>query len=543
MRLVSTPVGLRSFPKAWMPLADGWVRIRRGGPGPNRWGGLALVAGVAILAAALPGCGTKSDVAMKVGGLEQYDPSDSSSRYKGTRYLPETSIVPVAYDESAPLLMTSDELNVELGPEPIDPAQSMVALDKETGRIVWRRPRDGDHAYSTPLSIEMDGVPQIVSVSGHGVASYDPESGRELWWCRHHGHTVVPRPVFGHGMVFFCTGYEAPLLFAVDPSGEYDVTDTHVRWQTEKGAPFNPSPLLVGTQLYLMGDRGTLSCYDAILGTLVWEHRLPGNYWASPIEVDGQVVVINHDGVASVIEPGDEFKLVATNVIDSPVQASPAVSGKSLFLRTANHVYRIADSTDDGDAPVDWPQFRGPTGDGIAGSRGMNLRWSESKNIVWKKEIPGKGWSSPVIAGGQVWLTTAVEESDGAVSMRALCLDRTTGKTQHDIEVLRKQSPEETHPMYGHATPTPVIDGDRVYVHFGANATACLSTDGKLLWRTRLPYHQYYGPCGSPIVCGNLVVINCDGYDGPYDRGSDSATDSSSEGAADSIPEEVGTEN
>lgn len=526
-----------------MPLADAWLRIRRGGPGPDRWAVLVLLVGVALLAATLPGCGSKVEVDRRVERFQQYEPTASASLDSEPQEPSEPTIVPTAYDESAPILMTSDELNVDLGPDPIDPAQSIVALDKETGRIAWRRQRDGDHAYSTPLAIDMDGVRQIVSVSGHGVASYDPDTGRELWWCRHHGHTVVPRPVFGHGMVFFCTGYEAPSLFAVDPSGEYDVTQTHVRWQTEKGAPFNPSPLLVGTQLYLMGDRGTLTCYDAILGTPVWEHRLPGNYWASPIEVDGQVVVINHEGVASVIEPGDEFKLVATNVIDAPVQASPAVSGKSLFLRTESHVYRIADSTDDADTPLDWPQFRGPIGDGIAGSRGVNLRWSESKNVVWKQEIPGKGWSSPVIAGNQVWLTTAVEESDGAVSMRAICLDRTTGETQHDIEILRKQSPEATHPMYGHATPTPAIDGDRVYVHFGANATACLSTAGKLLWRTRLPYHQYYGPCGSPIVCGNLVVINCDGYDGPYDQGSERSTNRGSEGAADAPADEVSTEN
>lgn len=462
-------------------------------------------------------------------GLAGCSPEESLTRYvQSIEEAPEQEYVPLpdlvltaSIDESSPVLLTTDELNVGIGPEPIEPAQSIVAFDKRTGRIAWRRPRAGDHAYSTPLVIEQDGLPQIVSVSGRGVAAYDPKTGKERWWCQHHGHTVVPRPVFGHGMVFFCTGYESPSLIAVDPSGEYDVTTSHVRWQADKGIPFNASPLLVGTQLYLMGDMGVLSCYDAILGTVLWQHRLPGKYSASPVEVDGNVVVVSDEGVATVIRPGEEFQLVSTNVLDGEVQASPAVSGKSLFLRTATHLYRIAESADDGETSLDWPQFRGPSGDGHAAAHGVPTEWGEEKNVIWKTEIPGGGWSSPVVSGDQVWLTTAVEESDGAVSLRAVCIRRSDGVVSHEVEILRKESPEEMHPRNGHASPTPVIEGDRVYVHFGAHVTACLSTDGKLAWRTRVPYHHYHGPAGSPIVCGDLVVVNCDGYDGPFDKNSE----------------------
>lgn len=522
MRRIASAAGVRSFSKiGGVPYAQAFARVLFGGDDPGPWTLLAFGVALFLLAATLPGCGSQASVAPPIERFQQYEPVGDAPLAPVPGGSDEPSLLPVAYEANVPVMLAAEELNIGLGPEPIEPAQSIVALEKETGRIAWRRQRDGDHAYSTPLVVEMDGVAQIVSVSGRGVASYDPDTGRELWWCRHHGHTVVPRPVFGHGMVYFCTGYEAPSLIAIDPTGEYDISESHVRWQAEKGVPFNASPLLIGTQLFLMGDRGVLTCYDAILGTLSWQHRLSGNFSSSPIEVDGLVLAVNDDGVASVIQPGDEFELIATNVIDAPVQASPAVSGKSLFLRTESHLYRIAATTDDGDAPLDWPQFRGPTGDGNAGRRDMQLRWSESRNVVWKTAIAGRGWSSPVIAGDQVWLTTALEESDGAVSLRAVCINRTTGETQHDIEILRKQSPEPMHPRNSHATPTPVIDGDRVYIHFGAHATACVSTDGRLLWRTRIPYHHYHGPAGSPIVCGNLVVINCDGYDGPYDRESD----------------------
>jgi outer membrane protein assembly factor BamB len=159
----------------------------------------------------------------------------------------------------------------------------------------------------------------------------------------------------------------------------------------------------------------------------------------------------------------------------------------------------------------DWPQFRGPTGQGIATARDVPLAWSETENIAWKAAVAGRGWSSPAIRGDVVWLTTALDEGH---SLRAVALDRASGKTLHDVEVFTLETPGSIHAHNSHASPTPVVEADRVYVHFGAHGTACLASDGRVLWRTQeLKYDHRHGPAGSPVVWNDLLFINCDGTD------------------------------
>ena len=130
---------------------------------------------------------------------------------------------------------------------------------------------------------------------------------------------------------------------------------------------------------------------------------------------------------------------------------------------------------------ADWPQFRGPGAEGYVPDHGYPLTWSETENVTWKVPIPGLGWSSPVVVGSQIWLTTALDEG---TSLRAVCVDRASGKLLHDVEVFHQEKPEAIHKKNSHASPTPIVEGNRVYVHFGAHGTACVTTDGKLLWRT-----------------------------------------------------------
>ena len=132
---------------------------------------------------------------------------------------------------------------------------------------------------------------------------------------------------------------------------------------------------------------------------------------------------------------------------------------------------------------ADWPQFRGPGGMGHSTATGVPLDWSETENVTWKTAIPGHGWSSPAVAGNQIWLTTATDDGH---SLRAICVDRAEGKLLHNVEVFRLDDPGSIHANNSHASPTPWIDGDRVYIHFGAHGTACLSTDGEILWRRQL---------------------------------------------------------
>ena len=158
----------------------------------------------------------------------------------------------------------------------------------------------------------------------------------------------------------------------------------------------------------------------------------------------------------------------------------------------------------------DWPEFRGPTGQGHSSERGLPLEWSETQNLVWKVPVPGRGWSSPVIAAGRVWLTTAVRGRE--TSLRALAFDAASGREVVNVEVFRTGSGLLNY-KNSHASPTPIVEGDRVYVHFGAEGTAALTSAGEVLWRTRFRYESQHGNGGSPTLAGDLLVFSGDGSD------------------------------
>ncbi|MDP6794265.1 MAG: PQQ-binding-like beta-propeller repeat protein [Verrucomicrobiota bacterium] len=160
---------------------------------------------------------------------------------------------------------------------------------------------------------------------------------------------------------------------------------------------------------------------------------------------------------------------------------------------------------------ADWPQFRGPDGQGHSDEKGVPLQWAEDRNITWKSAVPGQGWSSPVIAGNQVWMTSA--EADGK-SLHAICIEKTSGKLLHDVEVLTTREAGPRHRLNGYASPTPVLDGERVYVHFGPRGTVCLDTAGGILWKnTGFDYNVIQGAASSPILHRDLLILTCDGID------------------------------
>ncbi len=161
----------------------------------------------------------------------------------------------------------------------------------------------------------------------------------------------------------------------------------------------------------------------------------------------------------------------------------------------------------------EWPEFRGPTGQGHSPAVGLPITWSETENIAWKVAIPGRGWSSPVIRREQIWLTSA---DDDRKALRVLCLDRRLGSVIHNVVVSTLTETGTVHEKNSLASPTPILDGDRVYVHFGPHGTACLSDDGKILWQTLLPHKQYYGPSSSPVLFGELLIVPCLGTDVRY---------------------------
>ena len=220
----------------------------------------------------------------------------------------------------------------------------VVALDTRTGEVRWKTPRREpfSQAYSTPLVVKVGDRDQIVSVGAFRAAAYDPESGEELWHVGYDdGFSNIPRPVYGHGLLYIATGFQVPSLLAVRPDGSGDVTRTHIAWTARRGAPLTPSPLLVGDELYVVSDLGIASCLDARTGALRWRRRLGGNYSASPVFADGRIYFQSEEGVTSVISPGTTFQSLAANHLDGITLASPAVSDGSIFIRTHTHLYRI----------------------------------------------------------------------------------------------------------------------------------------------------------------------------------------------------------
>ena len=190
------------------------------------------------------------------------------------------------------------------------------------------------------------------------------------------------------------------------------------------------------------------------------------------------------------------FVLLAVAIAAAPAQAQDS---------TPRREVRVAGTPD-------WPEFRGPGGQGHSNERGLPLNWSESRNIAWKTPVPGLGWSSPVVADGRVWLTSAIEER--GISLRVLAFDVATGREVINVEAFNIPSHRrEINPKNSWASPTPVIEKDRVYVHFGADGTAALNASGTILWKARFDYQSQHGAGGSPIVHGDLLIFSCDGSD------------------------------
>jgi outer membrane protein assembly factor BamB len=224
----------------------------------------------------------------------------------------------------------------------------VVALDAGTGKVRWKTPRrqPADQAYTTPLVIRVGGRDQLVSVGAYRATAYDPQTGKEIWGVSYaDGFSNVPRPVYGHGLVYIATGFQQPSLIAVRADGTGDVTKTHVAWTLKRGAPLTPSPLLVGDELFVVNDGGIATCVDAETGATHWVQRLGGEYSASPVFADGRIYFLSEGGAATVIAPGKVFERLATSTLDGEILASMAVSNGSIFIRTDSHLYRIARET------------------------------------------------------------------------------------------------------------------------------------------------------------------------------------------------------
>jgi outer membrane protein assembly factor BamB len=227
--------------------------------------------------------------------------------------------------------------------------QYAVALNASTGDVVWKTDRtaavnkekSSRRAFATPLLISASGHDQIVMPGSHCVYSYDPATGAELWRVAYNGFSNVPRPVFAHGLVFVTTGFAPPDLIAIRPDGAGDVTKTHIAWRFRKNVPNVPSPVVVGDYLFMISDQGTATCLDAKTGSAQWTERLGGTFSASLLAKGNTIYAFGDDGKTVLFEASGTFKELGRNELSGHVQATPAVAGNHLFIRTERNLVKV----------------------------------------------------------------------------------------------------------------------------------------------------------------------------------------------------------
>ena len=221
----------------------------------------------------------------------------------------------------------------------------VCALDKNNGQVLWKTPRVSDakktFSFCTPLVIDVNGSQEIVSPGSNVVSGLNPKDGSEIWRVRYDGYSVVPRPVYGQGLIYMSTGFDRPVALAIRADGHGDVTDTNIVWKVDKQAPLTPSMLLVGDDLYMVADKGMVSCLDARTGLPYWQERVAGPCSASPIYAEGRIYIQDERGQGFVLKASHQFELLARNPLDEPTLASYAVSGKNFIIRTQSSVYSI----------------------------------------------------------------------------------------------------------------------------------------------------------------------------------------------------------
>jgi len=241
--------------------------------------------------------------------------------------------------------------------------QYLVALDKNSGKTVWKTDRsavwndetspghparDGDlrKCHSTPFIASYQGNAIMLSAGAKAAYAYNPRTGQELWKVHYNDYSTAPRPLFDGQFAFFVTGGGLHELWAVKPGGSGDVTDSNVVWKVKNHIGRYASPLLIDGLLYLAADDGFFSCLDASTGAVIWSERVAGKAAASPVYVDGRIYHFNQQGATIVLKPGRNFEVLATNSLEDGFMASPAVASKAFYLRTRTHLYRVEGGDD-----------------------------------------------------------------------------------------------------------------------------------------------------------------------------------------------------
>jgi outer membrane protein assembly factor BamB len=242
---------------------------------------------------------------------------------------------PTLYENS--VILQCDEDNGE--------RSFIAALDKRSGRELWRTPRPVEVSWTTPVIARTPARTELVASGNQLIVSYDPATGKELW--RHQGTQswTVPTPLVGHGIVIVSAAHPVKRAIAIRLGGSGDLTGTaNIVWQRDKGTGYTPSSILYGDYVYLLTDRGLLTCLDVKTGEVKYEGARvpkPASFSASPVAFEDKILLTSEDGDTFVLKAGPQHEVLGTNSIDEPIYASPAIAGGAIFIRTTSHLYCI----------------------------------------------------------------------------------------------------------------------------------------------------------------------------------------------------------
>ncbi len=231
--------------------------------------------------------------------------------------------------------------------------QFLIALNKKTGQTVWKSVRPQEYyvnqpaiarkAFITPIIINLNGKDLLISNGAEVCIAYNPMTGEEIWRIPYVSDTTISMPMFSNGLVIFTTGLMEPIkLMGVKPDGKGDISNTNVVWTfTDKNIPAITSPVIKDGLLYMIHERGTLTCLEAETGKVVYTNKLKGEFYSSPVCADGKIYFFSKRGIVYVLQEGREFKMLAQNQMEGEFKATPAISDKALIVRNSKALYRI----------------------------------------------------------------------------------------------------------------------------------------------------------------------------------------------------------